>query len=268
MEENENYNEQPMSDAQPIDQEVESQSPITTPEEPSEPSARDRLKSRLKEYDPEGDYDDDDNFYNGLNSYAEGRDREIDDYRNIDKRLQESIQADPHAGLFIVNLLDGMDFMQNLYETMGPELADIVNSPDGMAKREELQKKAIEVEKERAANEEVSMKTYEDWATDKDEDDLEEFGNRFSAMLEEMKGGVITKETLDAIWKGFNFDAAVAVAADNARIQGRNERISAQMRSQQSGDGVPSLDSYSTAKRTTEEKNTYATSPSIWERGK
>lgn len=230
--------------------------------------SRESLRKRLAEYNPEATYDTDEDFYGGLESYAQGRDEELSRHRTLEDNIRSTIEADPHSGLFLCNLLDGMDFMENLMSVLGPELIDMVNSPEARKKQKELMAKAQEEIDIRNNNEEQSKAVYEQWAEEKDTEKLEEFGNEVAAMLDDLKNGIVTEEILDKLWKGLNYDADVAEAEDTGRIQGRNEKITPIMRGDAGvGDGVPSLGAMATERRLAEKKSE-SDSGDIWERGR
>jgi hypothetical protein len=68
----------------------------------------------------------------------------------------------------------------------------------------------------------------------------EKFLGKFDEMLAEINSGKITKETLLAIKKAFDYDSDVAKAAKQGEIAGRNQNIVAQKESTPlQGDGLP-----------------------------
>lgn len=207
------------------------------------------LRSRLEEtlherYGEEADYSDDEQFYQGVIDLLEERgvrieeaDQALTSWSDFDSRLRGALEKDPRAGQFIANVLDGMDVIDNLMDILGPELVDAVNSPDARKKIDELKAKAQAVEDEREANAEASQAVIDAFTLEKGEADTQAFGEWINKMLDEFQKGIITRESLDALWKGYRYDDDVA----ESEIRGRNANIVAQQKDREKGDGVPSL---------------------------
>lgn len=206
---------------------------------------RGQLEETLRErYGEDADYSDDEVFYRGIADLLEERgvklaeaDEALAGWQDLDERMRSAIEKDSRAGQFFANVLDGMDIIDNLMDIAGPELADAVNSPEARAKIDELKAKAAEVEAARQANEEESQRVIDTFSAEKGEEETDSFGKWINAMLDDFQEGKITREALDALWKGYTYDDAVA----ESEIRGRNANIVAKKQSFGAGDGVPNL---------------------------
>lgn len=240
-----------------------SEETITEVEEDDQPvKGRARFEAIFKENNPDVDYSDDEVFFGALDEYDTMRGDEIAKYKDFDDRLKAQIVSDPRAGLFLSNLMNGMNIVDNLLDVAGPELAEAVNSEAGKAKMDSLRKQAEEVEAKRQANMEASQGEIDEFVKDKPAEDVEAFDDYIVDLFNNFAEGHFTREMLERLYKGFKYDNDMAEAVEDAEIRGRNANIVAKKQTQVGGDGVPNLASMTATKP---QKVTRTTRKSIWD---
>ena len=230
--------------------------------EDSPVKGRARFEAIFKEENPDTDYSDDEAFYGALDEYDNRRGEELSRYKDFDDRLKAQITADPRAGLFLSNLMNGMNIVDNLLDVAGPELAEAVSSDAGKAKMDALRKQAEEVEAKRQANMEASQSEIDEFLKDKPQEDVEAFDDYIVGLFDQFAEGRFTREMLERLYKGFKYDSDMSDAVADAEVRGRNAKIVATKQERTDGDGVPSLASMSTRKP---QKATRSSNRSIWD---
>lgn len=202
---------------------------------------RARLEAKFKENNPDTDYSDDETFYAAFDEYDTDRDNKLGEYDNLTEKIRSAVDADPHAGMFLANFLDGTDLVSNLIDCLGPELVDAVNSPEAREKLREAQEQAAAIEEERQANLEASQGEVDAFLADKDPVDVDSFDDFLRDLLDKLATGRFDSETLNYLWAAYKHDEDVAEAREEGNIEGRNAQISARAANRAGGDGVPSL---------------------------
>lgn len=227
-----------MEDDKTIDKETQQESPVPQPEQLT---GRARLVAKFRESNPDADYTDDTVFFEALDGYEAGMQKELDGYRKWDSDLSDRIKAEPRVGQFISNIMNGSDLVSSLIDVVGEELVDAVNSPEAQAKIEEARKLAQQLERERQANLDASQAVIDAFLSDKDDADVALFDDYILSIIDKLTTGKFDTEMLEALWKGYKHDDHVAEAAEDGEIRGRNETIMAKKQDMRGGDGVPSL---------------------------
>lgn len=256
-----------MKDEKENTQEAENVTAITTEEtinsaEDNKPVGRARFEAIFKGNNPDVDYSDDEAFYSALDDYDEMRSTQLAQYKDFDDKLKAQITSDPRAGLFLSNLMNGMNIVDNLLDVAGPELAEAVSSEAGKAKMDALRKQAEEVEAKRQANMEASQGEIDEFLKDKPQEDVDAFDDYIVDLFDQFAEGRFTREMLERLYKGFKYDSDMSEAVEDAEIRGRNANIVAKKQEQGGGDGVPALASMSTKKP---QKTARIASKSIWD---
>jgi hypothetical protein len=222
------------------------------------------LAAQFKENNPDVDYDDDEQFDSALDEYDNARTEELDHWHGIDDKLRGAIDKDPRIGQFLSNILDGQDVINALIDCVGPELTEAVNSPEAKARLEQLRQTAEDTERQRNENIDESMKVFDEFFADKDQSDMDGFGDYIESHFNRLATGEFTRDDIEMLWKGYKHDDDVAEAETNGEIAGRNQRIVERKETLSKGDGVPPLRSLADTNTPVKPKD--QSKGSIWDR--
>lgn len=193
----------------------------------------------------EGDPSDDELWDYAGNDY----DAVKGNYRKVmegQKGLHDYVAKDPRFGAAIgMSFGDGEDkvpFMQALGRLYGKDAFD--DSEEFMRGVEEFNSKYNkDTEDQQKAQENFETLTaprLEQFAKDNNltDEQLGEIGSGLMAMAEGMIMGDIPLEAIELVYKGLNYDTDVQEAAVTGEIEGKNQKIRAEMKKRESPDGV------------------------------
>lgn len=212
----------------------------TNTEEPPVKSKKDMLRdmysSIIDDFDPEDE---------------EGSSEKVLSYLIKSKeqkaKLAEALKSDPRLASVLADIVSGKknaagaltryfgkDFL-NAEE--GTEEYDAIVEAEKERKAE--QDKAEASKKEYEANLEKSMPEVEAYCKEKGYNVEDFLNNAWDKILQPIMSGIYTKEVLDVLDKGFNYDKDVKDALVAGEIKGKNENIH-KMKAK-AGDGMPKM---------------------------
>lgn len=206
---------------------------------------------RLREVYPdrEGDYDDDDVFYAALEEYERERGKEIEDYRQSNRRLADLFLSNPEAGAFLGALMEGSDVMTAIGESFGDYFETALGDPEAKARydegirlRREREKEMEGIQERQRANAERNAGTVESFIAEKglDEKGRKAFEDFVSELVDRVFLFDLDRDTLERLWRAMNYDRDVAEARSIGETRGRNAKIEMEKRSIVT-DGTPNL---------------------------
>lgn len=176
----------------------------------------------------------DENLYDYAADELGEMDSELDSYRTMNAKAEETFSKDRRAARSTMRILDGEDPAIVMVEEYGQDFLDALESEEGKEKF----KAAIDKWKENEAKDKVSQEEFDanlghtvdamkNFA-DKNNIDDEKVGELISTLfgwLDNAVKGNITEDMLDAVAKANGYDMAVAEAREEGVINGRNEKI-------------------------------------------
>lgn len=210
--------------------------------------SRKRLKERYPDADPA-----DDTGWEELNTrYMDETDSELAKYKDSESKITELISVYPEFGELVFSMVEGKMPLRAAIARIFSQEDLIPQSGDddyeaykkAYDDRLEQQGKRDARTKEIEENEAASIKTIDQFATDKGLSDdqkeslIELINNHFTELLYKR----ISTEMLEGFLKQMSFDKAVSDAGKVGEIRGRNANIEAKMtmdKKNKSGDGLP-----------------------------
>ena len=206
---------------------------------------------RLREVYPdrEDNYDDDDVFYAVLDEYDRERGKEIEDYRQSNRKLADLFLSNPEAGAFLSALMEGSDVMTAIGESFGDYFETALGDPEAKAKydegirmRREREKEMEDIQARQHENAEKNAEAVESFIAEKglDERGRKAFEDFISELVDRVFLFDLDRDTLERLWRAMNYDRDVAEARSVGETRGRNARIEMEKRSIVT-DGTPNL---------------------------
>lgn len=242
---------------------------------------RELVLSRMKDRNPDKDFENEDVLYGQINDDYDAYDKQIADYKGRESELVGMISADPRAASFLMNWKDGKDPMVSLVSQFGTDIVDAINDPERQEAIAEANKEFVERVAKEKEYEEMYQKNLDDSLTvleqlqaetgisDEEVDKIMEF------IVTIVKDGVLgkfSKETIEMARKALNHDADVSNAAHVGEVKGRNEKIEEKLRKKNNVDGTAALGSKNGSARKPSMPNygaldKYGENDDIWSRG-
>ncbi|WP_055096755.1 hypothetical protein [Gabonia massiliensis] len=214
-------------------------------------SGRQMWTERLHEMypDKEGNYDDDDVFYAALDEYDQERGKQIEDYKQSNKKLADLFLSNPEAGAFLSALMEGSDVMTAIGESFGDYFETALGDPEAKAKydegirlRREREKEMEDIQARQQENAEKNAETVESFIAEKglDEKGRKAFEDFISELVDRVFLFDLDRDTLERLWRAMNYDRDVAEARSIGEKKGRNAKIEMEKKSIVT-DGTPNL---------------------------
>lgn len=219
-----------------------------------QPTGREAITSRLREYNPELSLESDDEIYAGLDGYLTERDKSYESLNGKMKELADIFNEYPQVASFFLDLVDGRDsgeanFYRALARNFGGDLQAVLDSKgaEAAAYDEGMQEYGRrDAERKRKAEEfkhnaDAAMQEYEQWLADEGitDADRQEFENSLVSLSEELGAGKFMG-LAKALMRSRRYDSDLEAARAEGEIRGRNARIAEQRTLPQNGDGIPS----------------------------
>lgn len=235
----------------------------TAPEEVDE-KPKHKYADRLSKAFPDREYASDDEYESAMEEYLTGLEGYKERGSSLNKKLLAIFEAEPKIGNVIQDMINGATFREALARHISPDdLTAIEGDPDyegwnkNRTAREEQAAKRRQFEEEYASNLEMSSQAVKEFADENGmtEEAAEKFLGKIDEMLAAINSGKITKETLLAMKKAFDYDNAVGDAKQTGEIAGRNQAIVASKESAPAGDGLPKISSSSELPKTDQKKD-------------
>lgn len=225
---------------------ADNQTPIETTK-----SKRALFDERMKQRYPERDYSDDEALFGQINDDYDSYEKELGDYKERERRLNEMLSTDPRSAKFITDMARGADPWIAVIERLGIDgITDLMNDPSKQEAYAEANKKYVErLAKEKSLDEEYekniseSMSLLEQIQQERHlgDETIDAAMDLVMRMANEVILGKFTAETIDMALNAVTHDADVENARSEGMVAGRNAKIDAKLRKQQGGDGTPNL---------------------------
>lgn len=208
-----------------------------------------RHADKLAKIFPDRKFEKDEDYDNALDEHV----KDLEDYKeratNVNKKLIAGFEAEPAVGDAIRDWLNGASFRaavarhfspEDFTPQEGDEDHDAWN--ENKTKREEDLAKKKQLREERENNLKVSEGTMQNFAQENnlDEDAADKFYMRILDMVTAINSGLVSKETLLAMKRAFDYEQEVAKEKEKAAAAERNKTIVAQKEApEKKGDGLP-----------------------------
>lgn len=222
------------------------------PETPEiKPGARDRYLSRMRERmgedtdwegDPEG-------RYGAFLKYDDDREGELKGYKDSNQKLAEMFSKNPRFAAMMNDMLKGDDASVAFIKYFGQDALDAAGDEEKMkvitganqeylnrvAESEELRKK----QEQNLQSSEADLSAFQS-EQGMDDEAFAKFLDAVYGVVEQGLEGRIGRDFLEVFWKGLNYEKDVQEAVTTGEIEGRNQKITLENRTQK-GDAVPNL---------------------------
>ena len=158
--------------------------------------------------------------------------------------------SDPRSAQFLADMHNGKDPVLGLVRNFGIEIKDVLDDPEMQDKIAEANKEYVErVARSKQLDEEYEKNMKETLSTlnafqearGMSDEEIDEVAEAMIGIVRDGIVGKFSKETLSMIADALNHDKDVASAAEEARVAGRNAKITEQLRKPQKGDGTMPL---------------------------
>ena len=232
------------------------QDPVTgevteeTTAEVTTPSGRDKLVERLRSYNPEGVYDEDEALYEGVGSMLDDRDNSLSEMRGKMDELAGVFKRSPQVASFFVDMVDGKGIYESLSRNFGPDLMAAIEGDDevraeydnGLA---EWQAAADERDARNSTfktNSDQTMADYEAWLAEEGytPEERAELEAEMVAISNAMGEGKFM-DFVRALNRSRRYDRDIENARSEGEIRGRNARIAEERTLPKEGDGLPNM---------------------------
>lgn len=209
------------------------------PSAPSEPSRRDRFRQGISNRKADLDMDDENAYYDYLDSQLSER----DGYESKVNNLRDAMQGSPdfaemlddasqtekyHPLMFLAKKLQSGEV--TLEELQSGDFGDqIAKAQEDGAKVREQQK---QIEAERAKNFDASLELVRKVQQEKglSDDQVTEALGKMYQIMDDLIVNKVSEETFNAIVNSMNFEQAVSDARDEGRAEGMNTKVRDQLR--------------------------------------
>lgn len=218
--------------------------------EPAAPKSRDLFFERIRTNFPDGKYDEDEEeYYRNAMTGMDALEKDSKSLKELTEKLNARLGQDPEEAEIVLDWLDGADIRTAITRHKGAEalVAPEEGSEEydnwkkaGDERKEELAKMKAQLDEYRA-NSDASAAALKEFAqesglSDEQAAELEDF--IANQLLPDIYAGKLSKDTYAMIQHARNYDADVAGAREQGRIDGRNEKIELEKKHLK-GSGLP-----------------------------
>lgn len=213
------------------------------------PSANERWKAGIKSKNPDKEFASDDDYYEASMGGYDAEHEKVKAMLSSNKELADRMMQDPKAAAALAEFMEGKPLPAAIKKYFTDDELAIGEGEEGYEEyitavkertEREANNKAMQEEYDR--NLAASEATTEAFAQENGMSP-EEFSTfvekAVSTIIEPLLKGNITKELLDVLFKGLNYEQELAVREDVAYKKGKNEKIKTGLKSFQA-DGLPS----------------------------
>lgn len=213
-------------------------------------SKREEQLERLRKKYPDKKFADDEEIYGQISDDYDQYEKDLAAYKEREKSLSDMFSADPRSAQFLADMHNGKDPVLGLVRNFGIEIKDVLDDPEMQDKIAEANKDYVErVAKSKQLDEEYEKNMQETLSTLRafqeargmSDEEVDEVAEAMIGIVRDGIMGKFSKETLSMIADALNHDKDVAAAAEEARVAGRNAKITEQLRKPQKGDGTMPL---------------------------
>lgn len=223
------------------------------------PTKRSAVTERLRQRNPDMNFDDDEAMFGKIDDdYAE-YDRQISDMEAERKNFADIMVKDPRTAQLLVGMRDGKDMITEIFRMYGPDIKEALDDPERLANitaanKEFAEKVAEESKYEETynANMDQSIDDIDKWQeeTGVSDDEINNAIARLMAITKDFVLGKFTPDTIQMLINAANHDSDVATAAHEGEVRGKNAKIEATLKQKRKGDGVSSLSGASKPNKT------------------
>lgn len=202
---------------------------------PETPSANERWKAGIRSKHPDRSFESDDDFYQASMEGYDAEHEKVKAMTQANKSLADKMASDPKAAAALAEFMEGKPLPVALKKYFTDEELSMAEGEEGyedylQAVKERTERdasnKAMQAEYE--ANLEASAETTREFATEKGMSD-EQFDQfmetAIGKLIEPLLKGIVSREMLDILFKGMNYESDLAVTADTNYKRGKNEKI-------------------------------------------
>lgn len=210
-----------------------------------------RYAEKLIKVFPDRKFEKDEDYDTALDEHLEGLEQYKDRAVKVNSKLMAGFEAEPAVGDAIRDWLNGSTFRAAIARHFSPDDftpqegdEDYEAWNKNKTKREEDLARRRQLMEERDNNLKVSQETMINFAkeNDMDEEAAEKFYSKIDEMISAINSGNISKETLLAMRRAFNYEQEVSKEKEKAAAAERNKIIVAQKEApEKKGDGLPKL---------------------------
>ncbi|MBP3350765.1 MAG: hypothetical protein J6L03_09115 [Bacteroidaceae bacterium] len=222
----------------------------STTTEVTAPSGREKIVERLRTYNPEGVYDEDEALYEGVGSMLDERDNSLSEMRGKIDEFAGVLKRNPQTASFYLDMAEGKGLYESLGRNFGPDLMAAINGDDEA--RAELDRGLAEWQAaadERDArnntfktNSNQTMADYEAWLAEEgySPEDRAELEAEMLAVSNAMGEGKFM-DFVKSLHRSRRYDRDIENARSEGEIRGRNARIAEERTLPKEGDGLPNM---------------------------
>lgn len=212
---------------------------------------RELAMERLSAKYPDKDFADEEVLFGQISDDYDDYDNQLNDYKSREGALADMFASDPRSATFFMRWKNGEDPAVNLVRMYGTEIKDAIEDPErqeaiAAANKEYLDRVTEESNYEKQYKENLeATNALLDELQEKEGLSDEEIDNIMERVITIVKDAVLGKfsaETIDMVRKAMGYDAAVAQAAHEGEVKGRNEKIEEKLRKRSTNDGTAMLD--------------------------
>lgn len=213
-------------------------------------SKREEQLERLRKKYPDKKFADDEEIYGQISDDYDQYEKDLSAYKDREKELSDMFSSDPRSAQFLADMHNGKDPVLGLVRNFGIEIKDVLDDPEMQDKIAEANKEYVErVARSKQLDEEYEKNMKETLSTlnafqearGMSDEEIDEVAEAMIGIVRDGIVGKFSKETLSMIADALNHDKDVAAAAEEARVAGRNAKITEQLRKPQKGDGTMPL---------------------------
>lgn len=213
-------------------------------------SNREKAVARMRERYPDRDFADDEAAWGQVNADYDDYAKELSGYKEREQSLSDMFNEDPRSARFITEWRNGSDPVVSLVRMYGDDITEALNDPDKLEEIAAANKEFVErVSKEKELEEsyqqnlesslsDIEQIQSEDGVSD---DQIDAAMSWLIGIIGDGVRGKFAPETIRLALKAQGYDAAVADAAHEGELRGRNAKIEERLRKSREGDGVSSL---------------------------
>lgn len=207
------------------------------------------LLEKATAYFPDQEFKDPAEAKTALIAKIEENEKYVADSRAANARLLEVFDANMELSEIVRDVADGVPFLVALAKQVDPATLMLKEGDEGYeqfkkANEDRLQRVADEkkARKEYENNLTNSFKSFDEFVTEKKMDDEQGkfFVDQVNKVLHGLVTGNVSKEFLEVIYKGVNYDKDIKAETEIAEIRGKNAKIQEEV-SKTKGDGVPEV---------------------------
>lgn len=214
-----------------------------------------RMRERMgDEIDWEGDPE---ARYNAFRKYDDEQQATLGKYQESNQKLSELFSKNPRFAAMMSDMLKGTDASVAFVKYFGKEALEASGDEEKLKliteANQEYLNQVAESEKLRKTQEENLQKSEEDISSFQQEKELndEDYGKFIDSVYHVIEDGLegrLTKEFLQIFWQGLNYETDIQSALKTGEIEGKNQKIELENRTQK-GDNVPNLSSSNLSKK-------------------